>query len=161
MGTTAPPPTSRPGWVPRDIGAGLLLIGLGATGYFGTADLATSADSGIGPGLMPRGTAVLMAVIGALVAAAGIATRHDTVRLGTIRAPLFVLGAVVLFAATVRPLGLVVAGPLAVIVAALADPDSRVPEVLAYALVMTLFCVGLFKYALRLPIPLAPFLIGY
>jgi hypothetical protein len=28
-------------------------------------------------------------------------------------------------------------------------------------LVMTAFCVGLFKFALGLPIPLAPWLLGY
>ena len=151
----------RPGGLPRDIAAGVLLVALGGFGLLATGDLAIREGDGIGPGLMPRGVAALLAFTGVVVALAGIATRSDRVRLGSLRGPVFVLGAVVLFAATVRPLGLAIAGPVAVIVAALADPDSRPVEILVFAAVMTALCVGLFKYALRLPIPLAPALIGY
>lgn len=151
----------RPGGLPRDIGAGVLLIALGGFGLLATGDLAITEGDGIGPGLMPRGVAALLAAVGVVVTLAGIATRSDRIHLGALRGPVFVLGAVVLFAAMVRPLGLAVAGPVAVIVAALADPDSRPVEILVFAAVMTALCVGLFKYALRLPIPLAPALIGY
>jgi hypothetical protein len=72
-----------------------------------------------------------------------------------------VLGAVALFAAMIRPLGLVVAGPLAVIFAGAADRDSRPVELVIFALVLSASCIGLFKYVLGLPIPLAPFLLGY
>jgi len=150
----------RRGW-PRDIGAGLFLLGLGAVGFFSTGDLMMTEGSGIGPGLMPRGVSALLAAVGLAVTALGITTRAERVRFGALRGPVFVLGSVVLFAATVRPLGLAVAGPLSVVVAAMADPDSKWREVLIFAAVMTVFCVGLFKYALRLPIPLAPMLIGY
>jgi hypothetical protein len=60
---------------------------------------------------------------------------------------------VVVFAATVRSLGLVVAGPLCFIVAALADRDSRPVEAVISALVATLVCGFLFKELLSLPIP--------
>ncbi len=149
------------GSIPRDIGAGALLLTLAAIGYFGTRDLAATDSGGIGPGLMPQGVAMLMAIVGVVVALTGIATRHDRVRLGSLRGPIFVLGSVVVFAAAVRPLGLAIAGPIAVIIAALADPDTKPLEALVFAAVMTAFCVGLFKFVLRLPIPLAPVLIGY
>ena len=80
---------------------------------------------------------------------------------GTWRGPIFVLGAVIMFAMSVRTLGLAIAGPLAVIISAFADKDSRPVEVLVFAAIMSVGCIALFKYALRLPIPLAPFLIGY
>lgn len=147
--------------MPRDIGAGLLLIGLAAVGLLATGDLTMTEGSGIGPGLMPRGVSALLALAGVVVTVAGVATRSDRVRFGSIRGPIFVLGAVILFAATIRTLGLAIAGPLAVVVAAMADPDTKWHEVLIFAAVMTVACVGLFKFALRLPIPLAPMLIGY
>lgn len=147
--------------LPRDLGAGLLLIAVAAIGGLGTGDLSMAEQGGIGPGLMPRGVSLLLALVGVIVTVLGIASRTETVRFGSLRGPVFVLGSVVLFAATVRPLGLAIAGPLAVVVAAMADRDSKPLEVLVFAAVMTVFCVGLFKYALRLPIPLAPVLIGY
>jgi heme A synthase len=44
---------------------------------------------------------------------------------------------------------------------AFASPETRIREVVIFGVVMTVFCVGLFKYALGLPIPVAPWLIGY
>ena len=161
MHTQATGSAEKRGWIPRDIGAGAFLLARAAVGYFGTQDLTATESGGIGPGLMPRGVAMLMAIVGVVVVLAGIATRQDRVRFGSLRGPIFVLGSVVVFAATVRPLGLAIAGPIAVIIAALADPDSKPLEILVFAAVMTLFCVGLFKFVLRLPIPLAPVLIGY
>ena len=73
-----------------------------------------------------------------------------------IRGPIFVLSGVLVFAATIRPWGLVVAGPLAVIVSALADKDSRPVELAILAVVLTLLCGLLFKELLNLPIPFDP-----
>jgi putative tricarboxylic transport membrane protein len=78
-----------------------------------------------------------------------------------LRGPLFVLGAMVVFGMAVRPLGLAVAGPLAIAVSAFASSEVRWRETLVYGLAMTAFCIGLFKFALGLPIPLAPWLLGY
>ncbi len=77
------------------------------------------------------------------------------------RVPFLSLGAMVAFGLTVRPLGLVVAGPLAIVIAALASDEVRWVETIVVGLLMTAFCIGLFKFALGLPIPLAPWLIGY
>ena len=74
---------------------------------------------------------------------------------------LFVLGAILVFAYSVRPLGLAVAAPLAILIGAFASNDTRWGETLLFSVVMTAFCIGLFKYALGLPIPLAPWLVGY
>ena len=53
------------------------------------------------------------------------------------------------------------ATPLAVIVSGLAAKDSKLPELLLFAAVLTVFCIGLFRYALGLSLPVAPWLIGY
>ena len=62
---------------------------------------------------------------------------------------------------TVPELGLVVAAPLAIIAAGLADKDARIGELVIFAAVLTAFCIGVFRYALGLSIPVAPWLIGY
>jgi putative tricarboxylic transport membrane protein len=79
----------------------------------------------------------------------------------SVRGPLLVLGAVVAFGLAIRPLGLLIAGPLAIVIAALASDEVRWKETLAFGAAMTVFCIGLFKFALGLPIPLAPWLLGY
>ena len=91
----------------------------------------------------------------------GLTSGGERLEPWSLRGTLLVLGAIAAFAATIRPLGLVVAGPLAVIMAALADPSTRLKEIIPFAIILSLACIGLFKYALRLPIPLAPLLLGY
>lgn len=72
-----------------------------------------------------------------------------------------ILDGLAVFGLAVRPLGLAVAGPLLIVVGAFASREVRWGETLVFGALMTVFCVGLFKFALGLPIPLAPWLIGY
>ena len=78
-----------------------------------------------------------------------------------IRGPVLVALAIVAFGLTVRPLGLVVAGPVAIVIAAFASDEVHWVETIVVGVLMTAVCVGLFKFALGLPIPLAPWLMGY
>lgn len=145
----------------RDIVAGYLLIGLAFLAYMASAALPSVDGTNVGPGMVPKATALLIGVAGIVVLITGLlpgAARLDRFHL---RGPVFVLGAVVLFASTVRTLGLAFAGPLAIAVSALADKDSRPAEIAIFALVLTVLSLALFKWALRLPIPLAPIVLGY
>lgn len=151
----------RRGGMPRDVAAGVFLLAVAGLAWWGSSDLAFGESSGIGPGLMPKGVATLIGLFGLLITVMGLTGRHEPIERLSLRGPLFVLGAVAVFAASIRPLGLAVAGPLAVIISAMADKDSRPVEVLVFAVLTTAFCVGLFKYLLRLPVPLAPMIIGY
>ena len=160
MSTTTPPMRTHATRFPRDIAAGLFLLLIAAVGYAGTLDL-PSIWAGVGSGLMPKLVAGLIAVLGLAIMLLGMAPSADRLQSMTLRGPLFVLGAAVMFAATIRTLGLAVAGPLTWVIAAMADPDSRLVEIIFFSILMTVLCVGLFKYALRLPIPLLPFVLGY
>ena len=64
-------------------------------------------------------------------------------------------------AIAIPSLGMAVACPLAIIASGLAARDSRLPELLVFAVVLTAFCIGLFRYALGLSVPVAPWLLGY
>jgi putative tricarboxylic transport membrane protein len=68
---------------------------------------------------------------------------------------------VLLFGLTVRPLGLAVAGPLVIIVSGFASSESRLIESVIFGVIMTVFCLLLFKVLLTLPVPVAPWLLGY
>ncbi len=151
----------RRGGVPRDIAAGLFLLAVAGLAWWVAADLPMGESAGIGPGFMPKSVALLIAVFGGLILFLGITDTSAKIERFPLRGPLFVLGSVVVFAASIRTLGLAVAGPLCVIISAMADKDSRPLEVLTFAVVTTTFCVVLFKYLLRLPVPLAPMILGY
>ncbi|MGE0699761.1 MAG: tripartite tricarboxylate transporter TctB family protein [Hyphomicrobiaceae bacterium] len=150
----------RPG-VARDLVAGLFLCAIAAAAFAGIVHLPIQDGAGVGPGLVPKSMAVLIAVLGVVIAGIGLLPDQERLAPFHLRGPLFVLGAVVLFAATIRSLGLAVAGPLSVMIAAFADRDSRPLEVVVFSLLLSGACVVLFKYVLRLPIPLAPFLLNY
>lgn len=144
-----------------DVGAGLFLFTIGAVAFLGSLGLTFVQASGVGPGLMPRVTALIVMAFGLLFIVQGVTSLGDRLDGWSLRGIVFLLGAVVFFAAAVRPLGLVIAGPAAVIISSLADRQTRLGEIVPYALILTAACVVLFKYLLRQPIPLAPFVLGY
>ncbi len=145
----------------REFGAGLFLLAIAAFAVWGAWPLAFGQLSGIGSGLMPKSTAVITAGFGALLIAQSLISGSAPLEPWSVRGVVLVLGAIALFAATIRPLGLAFAGPSAILVASLADPSTRAREIIPFALILTALSIALFKFALRLPIPLAPPLLGY
>ena len=140
--------------------AGLLLLALAAAGYFGSIGLNPGHLSAMGPGMMPKLTSVGLAIFGVMLVAQSLLVEGASLGAWNMRGIVFVFGAVLVFAATVRGLGLAVAGPLAVIISSLADRDTRLAEIVPFAAVMTIFSALLFKWVLGLPIPLLPPLLG-
>jgi putative tricarboxylic transport membrane protein len=145
----------------RNLVAGLILVALGGIAALQASSLTLGTPRHIGPGMVPLMLSGMIALIGVILVALGIRERQGAPQRWPLRAPIFLLGAAAVFGLVIRPLGLVAAGPLLVIVAALASDETRWIECLWFALGMTLFCVILFKYLLGLPIPLAPWLVGY
>lgn len=146
---------------PQDAAAGVFLLALGVIALWGGAGLSAGSLGQIGPGMWPRALAAVTVLGGVGLFVGAFFAPGAGLERWRLREPLFVLGAAVVFALTIRPLGLAVAAPAAVVISALASRETRWLEVVVFAVVMTLLCVGLFKYALGLPIPLAPWLIGY
>ena len=189
------------GRVSGDLGGGLCLLGIGALAIWQGSDLELGTLRQLGPGMMPRVLAVLLALCGVALAvrsllersapaaavqvpavaasvtasvAASVAASSASVpkagaRWAPLRAPVFLLAAAGAFGLSVRPLGLVVAAPLGILLSLQASADTargasqrrRLLESVAFALGLTLFCVLLFRTLLSLPMPVAPWLIGY
>jgi len=148
-------------WLRQDFGGGLVIIAVAGFAFWQASDLPIGTLAGMGPGMLPRSLAVLLGLLGALLLVDSIWADGPPLGRWSIRGPFLVLAGVVAFGLAVRPLGLVVAGPLAIVIAALASDEVRWGETLAFGALMTAFCIGLFKFALGLPIPLAPWLLGY
>ena len=146
---------------PLDVAGGAFLLVIAVIALWLSADLPAGSLRQLGPGMFPRALAVLTGVAGLAILADAFLQEGPAMERWQLRAPLFILGAAVAFGFAVRPLGLLVAAPLVMIIGAYASPETRWREALIFGAVMTLFCVGLFKFALGMPIPVAPWLIGY
>jgi len=160
-----------------DLGAGLFLLALGLIGLAGGYTLPFGTLSGIGSGLLPRVVSLLVGAFGVMLVVQSFLAEGDRLERWHLRGPVFVLGAVLAFAVVIRgstlnfggiaglplfgsvkvpPLGLIVAGPLAVVVSGYASNETRFVEIAAFGIVMTLLSGMLFKDLLGLPIPFDP-----
>ena len=72
------------------------------------------------------------------------------------RGPLFITAATIIFAIAVRPLGLVIASYVSLVISANATKDVRWVETIVWCAVLTAFCSLLFPYGLNLPLQLWP-----
>jgi hypothetical protein len=162
---------------PLDVAGGVFLLALAALGFAGGFNLPTGTLSGIGSGLLPKSVAVLIGAFGVLLIVQGLLSDGDRLEQWHLRGPVFVLGAVLVFALVIRGstlnfggilgipvlasvkipgLGLIVAGPLSVVIASLGEKSTRPLEIVIFAIVMTVLSGILFKELLNLPIPFDP-----
>lgn len=110
--------------IPQDVLGGALLIGVGAAFYAGSMRLRMGTLMSMGPGYFPRVLAVVLIGVGIAVIVMGLINR-ERLQTPELRPMLCVLGAVAIFALTVRQLGLIPAMFLGVLVAAGGDRTSR------------------------------------
>jgi hypothetical protein len=167
------PEPPRPGLIrsPENLAGGALLLVLGGIGFLGTAGVSVGTLAEFGAGMVPRAVSALVACCGLALMVLSLTAKGLALERWHLRGLLCILGAVLAFAVTLRgfdfglfklpALGLAIAGPLAVTLAALADHETRVGELLIFAVGLTALCIVLFRFILRLPIPIAPWALGY
>ncbi|CAN5141785.1 hypothetical protein BH11PSE4_BH11PSE4_29770 [soil metagenome] len=147
-----------PSWVrgPQDFIGGLALIGVALFALWASSDLQGMHGFSFGAGTVPRMFAVLLLGLGAAISVMGLL--YDGPHLATYawRGPLFVTLAIVSFAITIRPLGLVISAFLSFMISALGTPETRWRETIIVGICLTAFCSFLFPYALGLPLQLLP-----
>jgi hypothetical protein len=131
-----------------------------------TSDLDQGTLNAMGPAMLPRWLAMAVGLSGLALVAFAFAKEGDALERWSLRGPVFVIGAILAFAVTIRPfsfgglatpgLGLLVAGPLAIILGGYATPEARLRDLVILALSLTPFCMVLFGDLLNLPIPVFP-----
>src|SRR5580765_8219995 len=107
----------------QDFLGGLVVIAVGGFAFWLARDLPGGAGGGMGPGTLPKGLAILLGLLGAALAATSIFEKGAALERWTIRGPLLILGSLVVFGLAVRPLGLLIAGPLGIAVSAFASQE--------------------------------------
>jgi putative tricarboxylic transport membrane protein len=141
---------------PQDFYGGVIFVQLAALALIASAELPGQRGFAFGPGTAPRMFSILLAGLGAAVAVTGVFVPGPRIEKYKIRGPVLVITSILLFAAMIRPIGLVPASFITFIVAILGSREMRVVESLIGAACMTAFCVFLFTYLLNLPFQLWP-----
>lgn len=141
---------------PQDFYGGVMLIALAVIALLASMSLQGMRGFAFGPATAPRLFATLLGALGGIVVIMGLITNGPQLERFTFRAPLFVIGSVLIFAACIRPLGLVIACFLTILSSAAATTDTNWKETLIWAVILTTFCAILFPYGLALPFQLWP-----
>jgi hypothetical protein len=152
---------------PQSLAGGVVLIALAVLALWLTRDLDQGTLNAMGPAMLPRWLAIGVGLSGLALLAAAFLKNGDLLERWSLRGPVFVIGAILAFAVTIRPfsfggglttpgLGLLVAGPLAIILGGFATPEARLRDLVILALSLTPFCMVLFGDLLNLPIPVFP-----
>jgi putative tricarboxylic transport membrane protein len=141
---------------PQDFYGGLALVLLGTFALIASAELPGQRGFAFGPGTAPRLFAIILALVGVGVAVIGAFSDGPRIEKYKIHGPALVIIGISLFAALIRPFGLVFATYLAFLVSIMGSKEMKWVESLVAAALMTLGCVLLFVYLLNLPFQLWP-----
>jgi putative tricarboxylic transport membrane protein len=141
---------------PQDVYGGMALILLSLTAFVASNDLPGMRGFAFGPGTAPRLFAFALAILSLAVVIGGLIMNGPEVSKYKLRGVVFIIGAILSFAASIRPLGLVVASFATMVICAAAADDVKWRETVIVAALVTAFCAVLFPYGLNLPFQLWP-----
>jgi putative tricarboxylic transport membrane protein len=141
---------------PQDVYGGMALILLALVAFVASNDLPGMRGFAFGPGTAPRLFAFALGILSLGVVIGGFLTTGPEVTGYQIRGVVFIIGSILAFAASIRPLGLVIASFSCMVICAAAAEDVKWLETVIVAAVVTAFCSVLFPYGLALPFQLWP-----
>jgi putative tricarboxylic transport membrane protein len=140
----------------QDFYGGMGLIFLALVAFVASNDLPGMRGFAFGPGTAPRLFAFSLIALSMVVVIMGLIIPGPYVTRYKVRGVVFIIGAILTFAATIRTLGLVTAAFATIIICAAAADDVKWRETVIWAALLTAFCSFLFPYGLNLPFQLWP-----
>jgi hypothetical protein len=138
----------------KDLAAGAVFAAIGLAFLAGALTLDIGSAFKMGPGYFPLVLSVLLTVIGLAVMASSINRPAETIGNVPWRGLVLILAAPVVFGVTARGLGMLIALPLSILLAASASRRIGWPVIAALVAGLTVFCVMVFAVGLGLPLPL-------
>ena len=147
-----------PKWVrgPQDVVGGIAVMVIAWFALWASSDLQGMRGFSFGAGTAPRMFGFLLLGLGAAVTAVGVLSEGTHLAKYHWRGPLFVSLAILAFAISIRPLGMIVAAMTSFLIAACGTHETRWVETVIVGACLTAFCALLFPYALGLPLQLLP-----
>ena len=141
---------------PKDFWSGVMFCGFAAVGILAARGYSLGIAGKMGPGYFPLMLGGVLAVLGGILIARSVVLDGEPLpRIHVV--PLTVIAlAVCLFGLLIEPLGLVVALAVLTVLSAWAGPQFRLTETVALTAVLIAFSIGVFAYALGLPLAIWP-----
>jgi hypothetical protein len=141
---------------PKDFWSGVMFCGFAVVAILAARGYSPGTAGKMGPGYFPLLLGGLLATLGGILIARSVVLSGEPVpRLQLL--PLAIIAAAVgLFGVLIEPLGLVVSLAVLTLVSAWAGAQFRLMETLALAAALIVFSVGVFVYALGLPLNVWP-----
>jgi drug/metabolite transporter (DMT)-like permease len=143
----------------RDFWSGLMFIIVGVAFAWGATTYSFGGSARPGPGYFPFGLGVLMAVLGGVVLFKAMTVEvegGDKIGPWAWKPLLMITGTVAIFGWSLPYLGMFMALPILVCIAALAGDEFHWKDALLSAVVLTAFSWLIFILGLKLTIPLWP-----
>ncbi|MEO8441413.1 MAG: tripartite tricarboxylate transporter TctB family protein [Betaproteobacteria bacterium] len=135
----------------KDFFAGLLMLGIGAVGFYLALGYSFGTAVRMGPGYFPRVVSVIIMAFGLFVLIRGILTADKVKGYWGWKPLAFITASLVVFGFVMERFGLIPALVVMFFVAALGGHEFKAIEVLILTVLMTVFAVGVFVYGLGLP----------
>lgn len=138
----------------KDFLAGLLMLAVGAGGFYMALDYPFGSTLRMGPGYFPRVLAGILMTFGAFVLIRGILTSEKVKGTWGWKPLAFITVALVAFGFIMDRWGLIPALVVLFFVSALGGHEFKWKEIVILTVAMSAFAVGVFVYGLGLPYPL-------
>jgi len=139
---------------PRDLVAGVVLILFAALAVSALGNLPMGTLTVIGPAMLPKSVAFLIAFGGAILILRSVVRQGKPLERWQLRGPVFVLAGLLVFAATIKMPGFLVAATLASLIAGWGSHEVRPRELIIFSIVMTVSCIILFNVLLGQGLPI-------
>jgi Tripartite tricarboxylate transporter TctB family len=144
----------------KDLLAGLMFIAIGLVFFVGAYNYQMGTAARMGPGYFPRILGAIMVFLGLLVAGVGLKNQAKwaaTAGIGWTWTPVvLVIAAVLLFGVVLPKLGMIAALVILIGLAGYAAHDKVYSQLAMIAILMCVFCAGVFVYGLKLQMKLFP-----
>jgi hypothetical protein len=145
---------------PKDFWAGLMFIAFGLFFMIGARNYQLGSAARMGPAYFPTMLGGLMAAIGGIVFFRSFVVKGGKIPAFPYRLLLIITLSMLLFGYLLKPIGLVLALAILVVVSAFAGQEFKLKEVLLLSAVLIVLSVLVFVKGLGLPFPLWPGFLG-
>ena len=141
---------------PKDFWSGVMFCGFAVVGVLAARGYSFGSAGKMGPGYFPLLLGLVLGALGAVLIGRSLILDGEPVPRFHV-APLAVIAvAVCLFGALIEPLGLVLSLVVLTLMSVSAGAQFRLLETLALTVLLIVFSVGVFVYALGLPLNIWP-----
>jgi hypothetical protein len=141
---------------PKDFWAGVMFCAFAAVGVLAARGYSIGSAGKMGPGYFPLWLGGVLGVLGAILIGRSLALDGEPVPRFHLLPLTVIAVAVCLFGLLIEPLGVVVALAVLTVLTAWAGPQFRLTEAVALTVALIVFSVGVFVYALGLPLAIWP-----